>query len=113
MRDSHWRDQSRSNYSTNQAYPPTSPRQPPKSTTTSSGLLDDVPDYGSAFVCGKSRFESEKFHVKNDPILQVSCGDEHTGVITRKLNLLNVFLNLNKLFFNKYRNWSNFYVWIK
>jgi len=36
-------------------------------------------EYGSAFVCGKSRFEAEKFHVKNDPIISISCGDEHTG----------------------------------
>ena len=45
-------------------------------------LPDLSPDYGSAFVCGKSRFESEKFHVKNDKILEISCGDEHTGVVT-------------------------------
>lgn len=44
--------------------------------------MEDIPDYGSAFVCGKSRFESEKFHVKNDKILEISCGDEHTGVVT-------------------------------
>ena len=39
-------------------------------------------EYGSAFVCGKSRFEEGKFHVRDDPILQISCGDEHTGVVT-------------------------------
>lgn len=43
-------------------------------------------EYGSAFVCGKSRFEAEKFHVKNDPIVSISCGDEHTGVVTSNLN---------------------------
>lgn len=47
-------------------------------------LLEDIPDYGSAFVCGKSRFEEGKFHVRDDPILQISCGDEHTGVVTEK-----------------------------
>jgi hypothetical protein len=56
-----------------------------------SSLTDDIPDYGSAFVCGKSRFEAEKFHVKEDPILQISCGDEHTGVVTSLFSsLLNV-----------------------
>ena len=44
-------------------------------------------EYGSAFVCGKSRFEAEKFHVKNDPIISISCGDEHTGVVTGNLLL--------------------------
>ena len=33
-------------------------------------------------MCGKSRFEAEKFHVKNDPILELACGDEHTGIVT-------------------------------
>lgn len=47
-------------------------------------LLQDIPDYGSAFVCGKSRFEEGKFHVRDDPILEISCGDEHTGVVTEK-----------------------------
>ncbi len=66
----------------NKNYSSTIPKQE-TSNKTNYGLLDDVPDYGSAFVCGKSRFESEKFHVKNDPILQMSCGDEHTGLITK------------------------------
>ncbi len=44
-------------------------------------------DYGSAFVCGKSRFEEGKFHVRDDPITEIACGDEHTGVVTGKKNL--------------------------
>ncbi len=45
-------------------------------------LIFYLKEYGSAFVCGKSRFEEGKFHVRDDPILQLSCGDEHTGVVT-------------------------------
>ena len=46
-------------------------------------------EYGSAFVCGKSRFEEGKFHVRDDPILQISCGDEHTGVVTGSCLIFN------------------------
>lgn len=41
-----------------------------------------ITDYGAVFMSGKSRFNSEKFHIKNDKIKQISCGDEHTGVVT-------------------------------
>lgn len=41
-------------------------------------------EYGSAFVCGKSRFEEGKFHVRDDPIIEIACGDEHTGVVTER-----------------------------
>lgn len=40
------------------------------------------PDWGAAFTFGRSRFGNEKFWIKNDPILQVACGDEHTALLT-------------------------------
>ncbi|CAF0890695.1 unnamed protein product [Brachionus calyciflorus] len=52
--------------------------------SNNNNLLDDVPEYGSAFVCGKSRFEEGKFHVRDDPIIEIACGDEHTGVVTER-----------------------------
>lgn len=39
-------------------------------------------DWGAAFTFGRSRFGNEKFWIKNDPILQVACGDEHTALLT-------------------------------
>ncbi|CAL1273910.1 unnamed protein product [Larinioides sclopetarius] len=45
----------------------------------------DVPDWGAAFTFGRSRFAdnvSGKFWIKDDPILQVACGDEHTALLT-------------------------------
>ena len=45
-------------------------------------LNDYFEDTGSVFLCGKTRFNCDKFHVKNDFVTQISCGDEHTGVVT-------------------------------
>jgi len=45
-------------------------------------LIDDLPDTGSVFLFGKSRFDSEKFHIKGDKIVSISCGEEHTGIVT-------------------------------
>ncbi|GIY76787.1 x-linked retinitis pigmentosa GTPase regulator [Caerostris darwini] len=45
----------------------------------------DVPDWGAAFTFGRSRFADNvagKFWIKDDPILQISCGDEHTAILT-------------------------------
>ena len=43
---------------------------------------------GAVFTFGKSRFEdnsSDKFWVKNDQVVNVACGDEHTAILTSKL----------------------------
>ncbi|GFY57540.1 x-linked retinitis pigmentosa GTPase regulator [Trichonephila inaurata madagascariensis] len=45
----------------------------------------DVPDWGAAFTFGRSRFSDNlagKFWIKDDPILQIACGDEHTAILT-------------------------------
>ncbi|CAL4080439.1 unnamed protein product, partial [Meganyctiphanes norvegica] len=45
----------------------------------------DIPETGAVFTFGKSRFADNapsKFWIKNDVITKVSCGDEHTSVIT-------------------------------
>ncbi|KAG8180236.1 hypothetical protein JTE90_017638 [Oedothorax gibbosus] len=45
----------------------------------------DVPDCGAAFTFGRSRFEDNvagKFWIKDDPVLQIACGDEHTALLT-------------------------------
>ncbi|XP_076372479.1 X-linked retinitis pigmentosa GTPase regulator-like [Tachypleus tridentatus] len=46
---------------------------------------DEVPDTGAVFTFGKSRFADNipgKFWIRDDPILQVACGDEHTALVT-------------------------------
>ncbi|KAK7080527.1 hypothetical protein SK128_026792 [Halocaridina rubra] len=45
----------------------------------------DVPATGAVFTFGKSRFADNtpsKFWIKNDRIVELSCGDEHTAVLT-------------------------------
>ncbi|GAB1604862.1 X-linked retinitis pigmentosa GTPase regulator-like [Argonauta hians] len=45
----------------------------------------DIPDSGAVFTFGRSRFVDnvpDKFWVRNDPISQLSCGDQHTALVT-------------------------------
>ncbi|XP_063870705.1 X-linked retinitis pigmentosa GTPase regulator-like isoform X2 [Scylla paramamosain] len=45
----------------------------------------DIPDTGAVFTFGKSRFADNapsKFWIKNDIIVEIACGDEHTAVLT-------------------------------
>ena len=47
--------------------------------------MEEVPETGAVFTFGKSRFgddNANKFWVKNDPVVAVACGDEHTAVVT-------------------------------
>ncbi|XP_068630724.1 X-linked retinitis pigmentosa GTPase regulator homolog [Battus philenor] len=47
-------------------------------------MTDDIPDTGAVFTFGKSRFadnEPSHFFIKNDPVVAISCGDEHSAVI--------------------------------
>ncbi|XP_041354796.1 X-linked retinitis pigmentosa GTPase regulator-like isoform X2 [Gigantopelta aegis] len=44
----------------------------------------DIPETGAVFTFGKSSFAENlpnKFWVKNDRVLQISCGDEHTALV--------------------------------
>ena len=48
---------------------------------------------GAVFTFGRSRFAenlANKFWIKNDRVVQIACGDEHSAVVTGKL----VFLHL-------------------
>ena len=43
---------------------------------------------GAVFTFGKSKFAENtpnKFWVKNDRVLQVACGDEHTALVAGKV----------------------------
>ncbi|KAG0696571.1 X-linked retinitis pigmentosa GTPase regulator [Chionoecetes opilio] len=45
----------------------------------------DIPDTGAVFTFGRSRFADNapsKFWIKNDMIVEIACGDEHTAVLT-------------------------------
>ncbi|XP_045102157.1 X-linked retinitis pigmentosa GTPase regulator-like isoform X2 [Portunus trituberculatus] len=45
----------------------------------------DIPDTGAVFTFGRSRFADNapsKFWIKNDIIVEIACGDEHTAVLT-------------------------------
>uniref|UniRef100_T1H8R8 X-linked retinitis pigmentosa GTPase regulator n=1 Tax=Rhodnius prolixus TaxID=13249 RepID=T1H8R8_RHOPR len=52
----------------------------------SSEESNDIPESGAVFTFGKSRFADNipsHFFVRKDPIINISCGDEHTVVICR------------------------------
>lgn len=43
---------------------------------------------GAVFTFGKSKFSDNipsKFWIRNDPVRQVACGDEHTIIVTGML----------------------------
>ena len=45
-----------------------------------------VPATGAVFTFGKSKFAENapsKFWIKRDTIVAISCGDEHTAVVTQ------------------------------
>ncbi|XP_046960872.1 X-linked retinitis pigmentosa GTPase regulator-like [Vanessa cardui] len=47
-------------------------------------MTEDIPETGAVFTFGKSHFadnEPSHFFIKNDPIVAISCGDEHSAVI--------------------------------
>ncbi|XP_026077255.1 X-linked retinitis pigmentosa GTPase regulator isoform X2 [Carassius auratus] len=46
---------------------------------------DEIPESGAVFTFGKSKFADNapsKFWLKNDVPLRISCGDEHTALVT-------------------------------
>jgi len=48
---------------------------------------DLIPESGAVFTFGRSRFAdnlANKFWIKNDPVIQVSAGDEHSAVLTER-----------------------------
>ncbi|KAJ8004063.1 hypothetical protein DPEC_G00154900 [Dallia pectoralis] len=60
---------------------------------------DEIPESGAVFTFGKSKFAENipsKFWLKNDVPLKISCGDEHTALITEN----------GKLFMFGSNNWG-------
>ncbi|CAB1327686.1 unnamed protein product [Coregonus sp. 'balchen'] len=60
---------------------------------------DEIPETGAVFTFGKSKFADNvpsKFWLKNDVPLNISCGDEHTALITEN----------GKLFMFGSNNWG-------
>ncbi|XP_050978818.1 retinitis pigmentosa GTPase regulator b isoform X1 [Labeo rohita] len=60
---------------------------------------DEIPESGAVFTFGKSKFADNapsKFWLKNDVPLKISCGDEHTALVTEN----------GKLFMFGSNNWG-------
>ncbi|XP_073682261.1 retinitis pigmentosa GTPase regulator b isoform X1 [Garra rufa] len=60
---------------------------------------DEIPESGAVFTFGKSKFADNapsKFWLKNDVPLSISCGDEHTALVTEN----------GKLFMFGSNNWG-------
>ncbi|GLH14492.1 Uncharacterized protein GBIM_18881, partial [Gryllus bimaculatus] len=46
----------------------------------------DIPGTGAVFTFGRSRFADNvpsHFFIRNDPVVEIACGDEHTAVVCR------------------------------
>ncbi|XP_068757073.1 X-linked retinitis pigmentosa GTPase regulator-like [Montipora capricornis] len=43
---------------------------------------EDIPDSGAVFTFGKSRFLDDKFWIRDDAVIHLACGDEHSAVVT-------------------------------
>jgi X-linked retinitis pigmentosa GTPase regulator len=46
---------------------------------------EDVPESGAVFTFGRTRFSdnvNSKFWIKNDSVVEVACGDEHSAVVS-------------------------------
>ena len=41
-----------------------------------------VADSGAVFTFGKSRFLDNKFWIRDDAVIHLACGDEHSAVVT-------------------------------
>ncbi|XP_050541203.1 X-linked retinitis pigmentosa GTPase regulator-like [Daktulosphaira vitifoliae] len=47
---------------------------------------DLIPETGAVFTYGKSEFADNipsHFFIRNDPVVEISCGDEHSGIVCR------------------------------
>ena len=44
-----------------------------------------VADSGAVFTFGKSRFLDNKFWIRDDAVIHLACGDEHSAVVTGQL----------------------------
>ena len=44
-----------------------------------------VADSGAVFTFGKSRFLDNKFWIRDDAVIYLACGDEHSAVVTGQL----------------------------
>ena len=45
----------------------------------------EIPESGAVFTFGKSKFAENapsKFWIKRDEVILISCGDEHTAIVT-------------------------------
>ena len=48
-----------------------------------------VADSGAVFTFGKSRFLDNKFWIRDDAVIHLACGDEHSAVVTGSLMIKN------------------------
>lgn len=58
-------------------------------------LQIDFLETGAVFTIGRSRFAdnvASHFFIRRDPVISISCGDEHSAVICRKLVTNRFFL---------------------
>lgn len=47
-------------------------------------ILNWIPETGAVFTYGKSNFADNipsHFFIRNDPVVGISCGEEHTGIV--------------------------------
>ena len=69
-------------------------------------LLGVMADSGAVFTFGKSRFVDNKFWIRDDAVIHLACGDEHSAVLTGKFYFCHLILaatcwNLSYMEFNR------------
>ena len=47
-------------------------------------FLGILADYGAVFTFGRSRFVDSKFWIRDNAVIHLACGDEHSAVLTGK-----------------------------
>lgn len=58
-----------------------------------------VADSGAVFTFGKSRFLDNKFWIRDDAVIHLACGDEHSAVVTGSLNYKTVLFKTDLVAF--------------
>lgn len=57
-------------------------------------------DAGAVFTFGKSKFNENlpgKFWIRDDKVIEVSCGDEHTALVAGMNKIPKIVLHINDL----------------
>ena len=64
--------------------------------------LLQIIETGAVFTFGKSKFNENvpgKFWIRDDVVVQVCCGDEHTALVAGRFTFISLFLYIYRVYF--------------